>query len=113
MAVNVMEETTPLMLERLHDGRIDLALLSLRVPGGELIWEDLFREPFFAVVPRKHHLASRKVIDLPFLLLKEGHCFRENVIMACRESKLQPNLVFESDQFSTILAMVSAGMEFQ
>jgi LysR family hydrogen peroxide-inducible transcriptional activator len=30
--------------------------------------------------------------------------------MACRESKLQPNLVFESDQFSTILAMVSAGM---
>ncbi len=116
IAVSVMEETTPLLLERLHDGRIDLALLSLPVPGGEFICEDLFREPFFAVVPPKHHLASRKMIDLheirtdPFLLLKEGHCFRENVIMACRESKLQPNLVFESDQFSTILGMVSAGM---
>jgi LysR family transcriptional regulator, hydrogen peroxide-inducible genes activator len=48
-----------------------------------LICEDLFREPFFVVVPPKHHLASRKMIDLqeirtdPFLLLKEGHCFRE------------------------------------
>ena len=116
IAVSVMEETTPILLERLHDGRIDLALLALPVLGEELICEDLFREPFFVVVPPKHHLASRKMIDLqeirtdPFLLLKEGHCFRENVIMACRESKLQPNLVFESGQFSTILAMVSAGM---
>ena len=116
IAVSVMEETTPILLERMHDGRIDLALLALPVAGEELICEDLFSEPLFAVVPPKHHLASRTMIDLqeirtdPFLLLKEGHCFRESVIMACRKSKLQPNLVFESDQFSTILAMVSAGM---
>jgi LysR family hydrogen peroxide-inducible transcriptional activator len=116
VAVTVVEETTPILLERLHDGRIDLALLALPVLGEELTCEDLFREPLFVVVPRKHRLASRETIDLqeirtdPFLLLKEGHCFRENVIIACREAKLQPNLVFESDQFSTILAMVSAGM---
>jgi len=116
IAVSVVEETTPILLERLHDGRIDLALLALPVLGEELICEDLFREPLFVVVPPKHHLASREMIDLQeirtdaFLLLKEGHCFRENVIMAFRESKLQPNPVFESGQFSTILAMVSAGM---
>jgi LysR family transcriptional regulator, hydrogen peroxide-inducible genes activator len=115
VAVSVVEETTPILLERLHDGRIDLALLVLPVLGEELTCEDLFREPLFVVVPRKHHLASRETIDLQeiktdLLLLKEGHCFRENVIIACREAKLQPNLVFESDQFSTILAMVSAGM---
>jgi LysR family transcriptional regulator, hydrogen peroxide-inducible genes activator len=116
IAVSVVEETTPILLERLHDGSIDLALLVLPVLGEELLCEELFREPLFVVLPRKHHLASREMIDLqeirtdPFLLLKEGHCFRENVIMACRESKLQPHLVFESDQFSTILAMVSAGM---
>jgi len=64
IAVSVMEETTPILLERLHDGRIDLALLALPVLGEELICEDLFREPFFVVVPPKHHLASRKMIDL-------------------------------------------------
>jgi LysR family transcriptional regulator, hydrogen peroxide-inducible genes activator len=47
IAVSVMEETTPVLLERLHDGRIDLALLALPVGGEELICEDLFREPFF------------------------------------------------------------------
>src|SRR6185503_15327595 len=61
-------------------------------------------------------LASRRSILLdemreePFLLLKEGHCFRDNALQACRQSRINPNVVFESGQFATILAMVSAGM---
>jgi LysR family hydrogen peroxide-inducible transcriptional activator len=47
--------------------------------------------------------------DSRFLLLKEGHCFRDSTIAACENSKLVPNVVFESGQFSTILAMVAAG----
>ena len=31
IAVSVMEETTPILLERMHDGLIDLALLALPV----------------------------------------------------------------------------------
>jgi len=42
-------------------------------------------------------------------LLKEGHCFRENTLSACGRARLQPNVVFESGQFTTILAMVAAG----
>ena len=43
------------------------------------------------------------------MLLKEGHCFRENILSACGRAHLQPNVVFESGQFSTILAMVASG----
>jgi LysR family hydrogen peroxide-inducible transcriptional activator len=116
VTVRVTEETTPVLLEQVHDGRIDLALLALPVPGDGLVCEELLREPLFAVIPTKHPLAIKKAIDLreikgdSFLLLKEGHCFRESTISACRRSKLRPNVVFESGQFSTILAMVSAGM---
>lgn len=116
ITVSVVEETTPVLLDRLHDGRIDLALLVLPVPGDELVCEELFREPLYAVVSAKHRLASKRKIHLQeigkdsFLLMKEGHCFRDSVIGACRRSKLQPNVVFESGQFSTILAMVAAGM---
>jgi DNA-binding transcriptional LysR family regulator len=46
----------------------------------------------------------------PFLLLKEGHCFRENALSACRRSRVSPNVVFESGQFSTIVSMVATGM---
>jgi len=32
------------------------------------------------------------------------------VIAACRKSRVQPNVVFESGQFATILALVASGM---
>jgi LysR family hydrogen peroxide-inducible transcriptional activator len=53
--------------------------------------------------------ADRSEENDPFLLLKEGHCFRENTLSACGRAKVQPNVVFESGQFTTILAMVAAG----
>jgi DNA-binding transcriptional LysR family regulator len=42
-------------------------------------------------------------------LLKEGHCFGDNTLSACGRARLDPNVVFESGQFTTILAMVAAG----
>jgi LysR family hydrogen peroxide-inducible transcriptional activator len=116
VSVNVVEEITPTLLERLHEGTIDLALLALPVSGDELIVTELIQEPLFAALPAKHRLAGKQSILLdelreePFLLLKEGHCFRENALSACRRSRVNPNVVFESGQFATILAMVSAGM---
>jgi len=114
--VRVAEELTPVLLERLRSGSLDLALLALPVRGDDLLSTELFREPLFAVVPSNHPLASKKALSLRdikndfFLLLKEGHCFRENTISACQRSRLRPNIVFECGQFSSILAMVSAGM---
>jgi LysR family hydrogen peroxide-inducible transcriptional activator len=116
VSVSVVEEITPTLLERLHAGTIDLALLALPVEGDELITTELTQESLFAVLPEKHPLASRRSITLddiggePFLLLKEGHCFRDNALQACRQSRINPSIVFESGQFATILAMVSAGM---
>lgn len=114
--VSVVEEITPVLLDRLHEGTIDLALLALPVPGDELISTELAQEPLFAALPDHHALAQRRSVALaelanePFLLLKEGHCFRENTLLACRRSHVNPNVVFESGQFATILAMVSAGV---
>ena len=116
VTVSVIEEITPVLLDQLHAGRVDFVLLALPVPGHQLVSEELFRERFFAALPENHRLSSRHALTLEqlrtesFLLLKEGQCFRGNAIAACRRSRVQPNVVFESGQFSTILAMVAAGM---
>jgi LysR family transcriptional regulator, hydrogen peroxide-inducible genes activator len=113
--VNVVEEITPVLLERLQEASIDMALLALPGPGDPFVCQELCREPLYLVVPREHRLARRpsasleEVEDDSFLLLKEGHCFRENTLSACGRARLQPNVVFESGQFATILAMVAAG----
>jgi len=116
ITVRVIEEITPVLLEQLHHSNLDLAMVALPVQGEDLSSVELFEEPFYAVLPRGHPKARQRVIRLEelknerFLLLKDGHCFRDSVIAACRESRMRPNVVFESGQFATILAMVSAGM---
>jgi LysR family transcriptional regulator, hydrogen peroxide-inducible genes activator len=113
--VSVIEEVTDELLKRIHEGTIDLALLALPVPATHCLCHELFRERLYVVVPRSHRFASLSKIHLkqiesdPFLLLKEGHCFRENTLSACSRARIRPNVIFESGQFTTILAMVSAG----
>jgi LysR family transcriptional regulator, hydrogen peroxide-inducible genes activator len=116
IATKIIEDITPALLHRLHEGTIDIAVVALPIAGTELSSVALFDEKFYAVLPQKHRLASRHSISLaelnrePFLLLKEGHCFRDSLIAACHKLKMSPSIVFESGQFATILAMVSAGM---
>jgi len=113
--VSVIEEPTQDLLNRIHEGSVDLALLALPVPADHCLCQELFRERLYVVLPVHHRLASLRRLQLkqiehdPFLLLKEGHCFRENTLAACRRARLRPNVVLESGQFSTILAMVAAG----
>jgi LysR family hydrogen peroxide-inducible transcriptional activator len=116
VTVKVVEDITPTLLQRLHQGTIDMAVVALPIAGSELTGVELFEEKFYAVLPQGHRLSDRKSVSLaelnrePFLLLKEGHCFRDSLIAACQKSKMSPAVVFESGQFATILAMVSAGM---
>jgi LysR family transcriptional regulator, hydrogen peroxide-inducible genes activator len=113
--VSVVEEVTDELLNRLQEGTLDLALLALPVPATHCLSHELFRERLYVVVPQSHRLAALTQVHLkeiendPFLLLKEGHCFRENTLSACGRARVRPNVVFESGQFTTILAMVAAG----
>lgn len=114
--VSVVEDITSVLLTRLHEGKIDILLVALPVAGDGLVCTELKREPLYVVAQENHPLAKRRSILLreiqgePFILLKDGHCFRETAVAACRRARLRPNVVFESGQFATILAMVSAGM---
>jgi LysR family transcriptional regulator, hydrogen peroxide-inducible genes activator len=115
-AVTVIEEITPVLLERLRAGSIDIAILALPVRGHEFDVLPLLTEPLFAALPKKHNLARRTAIALrdlrkePFLLLRDGHCFREKALAACDRARVAPQVVFESGQFSSLLGLVGAGM---
>jgi len=112
----VVEEITPILLERLRAATIDLAVLALPIRGHEFESFPMLTEPLFAAVPKKHHLARRNTLSLkdlrsdPFLLLRDGHCFRDTSVAACDRARLHPRIVFESGQFTSLLSMVGAGM---
>jgi LysR family transcriptional regulator, hydrogen peroxide-inducible genes activator len=114
----VVEEITPLLLEKLRLGAMDIAIVALPLPvhGHEFESFPLMTEKLFAVLPNGHALSHRQSVSLrelqsdPFLLLRDGHCFRETTVAACNRARMNPRIVFESGQFSSILSMVSGGL---
>src|SRR5215468_9586164 len=81
--LTIAEEITPVLLERLRSGSVDLAILALPIRGHEFDAQPLFTDLFFAALPKNHKLARRpslRLTDLrtePFLFLRDGHCFRD------------------------------------
>lgn len=43
-------------------------------------------------------------------MLRDGHCFRDLSLATCTHARITPNIAFESDQFSSVLGMVAAGV---
>ena len=95
---------------------VDVAILALPIRGHEFDTFALLTERLFAALPRNHSLVGRKTLALkdlrkePFLLLRDGHCFRDTAVAACDRARLNPQIIFESGQFSSILSMVGTGM---
>jgi len=89
--------------------------LPLPARGHEFETVALLTEKLYAVLPNRHPLAREARLSLadlseePFLLLRDGHCFRDTAVAACKRAHLNPRVVFESGQFSSILSMVGAG----
>src|SRR5271155_2959062 len=104
--VTVIEEITPLLLEKLKAGEMDVAIVALPLParGHEFETVPLLTEKLYAVLPNRHPLAREAGLSLgdlseePFLLLRDGHCFRETAVAACKRAHLNPRVVFESGQ---------------
>ena len=109
------EETTSQLVQALQAGEIDLAVVSLPVPKADLVCSELFREELLLVVPRKHPLTGHSPVNLQdlrnerLLLLREGHCLREDVLTACTRAKAELRSVFETDQMESIFELVRSG----
>ncbi len=114
--LRIVEETTPVLVKRLRDLSIDLAILALPLRHKDLKAFPLCTEPLFAVLPKDHPRAANQSLALKdlrgesFVMLRDGHCFRELSIAICARARVMPRIAFESDQFSSLFGMVAAGV---
>lgn len=118
ITTNICEDLTSSVMARLASGELDLALLSLPLPSSEFVAEAALSDRMLLALPARHHLLRSKpgrvgfdeVAKEPFLLLKDGHCFRDDVLDLCKRERMNLNIVFEGGQFDTLLALVAAGL---
>ena len=114
--LRIVEETTSVLVEGLRDLSIDVAILALPLRHKDLELFPIRTEPLFAVLRKDHPRASAQSLALnelrgeSFVMLRDGHCFRDLSIGACSHARITPNIAFESGQFSSLLGMVAAGV---
>jgi LysR family hydrogen peroxide-inducible transcriptional activator len=114
--LSVVEGQTARLVEKLQAGDVDIAVLGLPVRSPELVCSELFREPLSLTVARNSRLAERASIAVSelrnekVLLLREGHCFRDDVLSTCRRARVVLNSWFETDHLASVFAMSAAGM---
>ena len=98
MPLDIEENTTANLDEMLKGGVIDAAIVAQPYGAPGLEVTPLYSEAFRAIVPAKHRWARRKSIaadelaEENLLLLNVGHCFRDQVLDACREFARPPTV---------------------
>lgn len=108
------EEKTLELVERLHQGRLDAAILALPVHDPALHSEFLFEEPFVLAAPAGHELAQREHVTLAelenhsLLLLEDGHCLRDQALAVCRMTGAHERRGFRATSLETLRQMVAA-----
>ncbi|MDQ2843344.1 MAG: LysR family transcriptional regulator [Acidobacteriota bacterium] len=109
------EDVTERLVDHLQACDLDLIVVSLPLHHRDIVCSGLMRDPLVLVTPKNHRLAGpleQRHLDLfgeRLLLLKDGHCFRDDMLTACKHSRSEMSPVFESDHFGTIFPLVASG----
>jgi LysR family hydrogen peroxide-inducible transcriptional activator len=113
--LHVREGRTAELVEQVLEGVIDVAVLSLPVSAAGLVMKELFRDPLYLAVPEHHALAKAKTVLLRqfteerLLILKDGHCLRDETLSLCDHTRMRFVAQCEVDQFVTIFELIRAG----
>ena len=105
----------------LRAGEIDLALVYDFAPlpairEGQLEAVQLVDDPYDAIVPKGHRLASRRSLSLadlaeePWVAATTGCGCRQITERACRDAGFDPRIAFECDETLAAQALVAAGV---
>jgi LysR family hydrogen peroxide-inducible transcriptional activator len=113
--LEVVEDVTQVVLRRLQDGEVDVALVALPITSPTLHVEPLFTEELQLALPLRHPLASKSrvtikdLIDEPFLLLNDSHCLTQNTLSYCERRQFQPLVTSRISQLTTLQELVALG----
>lgn len=111
------ELITDEIIEGITRGNIDIGIIALRTEQENILSKTLYYEPFVAFLPPGHPLLQKKSISQSdmdikdFLLLKEGHCLREQVLSVCKANtgdwlNKDSHVIFETGNMETLIKLV-------
>ena len=116
VTVHLFQGAQPDLLERLRDGRLDIALTSAGAADATFAWQPLWDEELFVQVYAKHRFATRSELaldelhDEPLVALRTGTSLRAATDAFFAAAGVQPNIICEGQNGTTARGLVAAGL---
>ena len=104
VTLEIVEDVTDGITRRIEAGQLDVATASTCRPSASLRRESLGAEPLLALVPEKHPLAKKDLVEFDdlksqrFLLLHEMHCLSQQVNHLLESRRLRPQIALAGSQ---------------
>ena len=112
--LHVRETLTPRLVQELHRGEIDTAIVALPISEPAFTEIPLFTENFVLVRPLddagKPVPSATALREMRLLLLEEGHCFRDQALSFCNHGPALPRDGLDGSSLATLVQMVGAGI---
>jgi DNA-binding transcriptional LysR family regulator len=118
--ISLVEDVTNRLLERLHEGSLDLALVgragTWRPPPGGFEHQVVLDDRIVAAMPDDHPLARRQritlreLVELPLICVPEGTGMRTALIDGCSRVGVQPRVAFEAADPVVLAGLAARGL---
>lgn len=116
--LKIEELNTSEIIERINDGYLDAAIAATPLQQEKIKERILYYEPFVGYIPENHRLGKKEKITIDdldpndILLLKDGHCLRENIINLCNAPEAGENELFQlkSGSIETLIKLSDEGL---
>ena len=111
--LKIIEEQSHVLVDKVRTGEIDAAILALPYPIEGLMNFDFWQEDFYWVChkdecPEKtQEITSEELEVEKLMLLKDGHCLKDQALAACRLQNKKQDSDFDSASLHTLIQMVA------
>ncbi len=116
ICVDIVNGTTPQLVEALRTNRLDIAVLNLSSGARELDISVLLTESLVVVARKSDPLARRRTVeaktlkDTPLVLYDQTTSMRQLIDAFFRRSGINPNIILELSSVEAMKRMVQAGL---
>ena len=113
--LNVVEEQTERLLEKVRYGAIDTAIIALPYNTDGMLSFEFWSETFLAVFAKESKHANLPSINADelansnLMLLGEGHCLTDHALSVCHLDKSRVKHAFSEASLHTLIPQMAAG----
>ncbi len=118
VALDLRNMRTALQVQGLLNGAVDIGFVRMPLVHDDLRLQVVHREPFVLVLPKAHALARHRKLNLLDLRHESfvaygrrwAPGFFDSIVRFCAEAGFTPNIVQETGEMYTAVALVAAGV---